>query len=55
MAEAVGTKTKKKLNSVALARRRTMPTERPPLAVEVGAKFADRGCHVVNAVDPHGC
>jgi hypothetical protein len=28
-----------KLNSVALVRERTIPTERPPLVVEVSAKF----------------
>jgi hypothetical protein len=28
-----------KLNSVALARKRTTPTERPPLVGEVSAKF----------------
>jgi hypothetical protein len=34
-------KTKKKKNSVALARKRTMPTERPPLVGEVSANFRD--------------
>jgi len=34
------TKTKTKLNSVALVRERTIPTERPP---PVGELFADRG------------
>jgi hypothetical protein len=29
----------KKLNSVALVRKRTMPTERPPLVGEVSADF----------------
>jgi hypothetical protein len=32
----------KKLNSVALVRERTMPTERPPLVGEVVPTFADR-------------
>jgi hypothetical protein len=32
-----------KLNSVALVRERTMPTERPPLVGEVVPTFADRG------------
>jgi hypothetical protein len=44
-----------KKNSVALVRERTIPTERPPLVGEVSAKpFADRGCRVVSAADPHG-
>jgi hypothetical protein len=43
-----------KLNSVALVRARTMPTERPPLVGEVVPTFADRGCRVVSATDPHG-
>jgi hypothetical protein len=42
-------------NSVALVRKRTIPTERPPLVGEDSAKFfADRGCRVVSAKDPHG-
>jgi hypothetical protein len=44
----------KKLNSVALVRERTMPTERPPLVGEVVPTFADRGCCVVSATDSHG-
>jgi hypothetical protein len=44
-----------KLNSVALVRKRTIPTERPPHVGEVSANFfADRGCRVVSATDPHG-
>jgi hypothetical protein len=43
-----------KLNSVALVRKRTIPTERPPLVGEVSANFADRGCRIVSATDPHG-
>jgi hypothetical protein len=43
-----------KTNSVALVRKRTTPTERPPLVGEVRAKFADRGCCVFSAMDPHG-
>ena len=31
------------LNSVALVRERTIPTEQPPLVGEVSANFADRG------------
>jgi hypothetical protein len=42
------------INSVALVRKRTIPTERPPLVGEVSANFADRGCHVVSATDHHG-
>jgi hypothetical protein len=43
-----------KLNSVALVRERTIPIERTPLVGEVSAKFADRGCRVVSATNPHG-
>ena len=42
------------LNSVALVRERTIPTKRPPPVGEVMPTFADRGCHVVSATDPHG-
>jgi hypothetical protein len=45
--------TKTKLNSVALARERTMTTERPPLVGEMVPTFADRGCRVVSATDSH--
>jgi hypothetical protein len=38
-----------------LVRKRTIPTERTPLVGEVNANFADRGCRVVSATDPHGC
>jgi hypothetical protein len=42
-----------KTNSVAWARKRTIPTGRPPIAVEVGAKFLRiEGCRVVRAADP---
>jgi hypothetical protein len=41
-------------HSVALVRKQIIPTERPPLVGEVGAKFADRECCVVRATDPHG-
>jgi hypothetical protein len=44
---------KLKLNSVALVRERTMPTERPPLVGEVVPTFADRGCCVVSVTDSH--
>jgi hypothetical protein len=43
-----------KVNSVALVRERTMPTERPPLVGEVVPNFADGGCRVVSATDSHG-
>ena len=43
------------LNSVALVRERTIPTERPPPVGEVSANFLRiEGCHVVSATDPHG-
>jgi hypothetical protein len=48
---------KSKKNSVALARKRTIPTELPPLVGEVSKlvpTFADRRCRVVNATGPHG-
>jgi hypothetical protein len=37
-----------------VVRKRTILTERPPLVSEVSAKFADRECRVVSAVDPRG-
>ena len=46
---------KTKLNSVALVRERTIPTERPPPVGEVSANFfflRIEGCHVVSATDP---
>jgi len=46
--------TKTKLNSVALVRERTIPTERPPPVGEVSANFCGEGCHVVSATGPHG-
>jgi hypothetical protein len=42
------------INSVALVRKRTLTIERPPHVGEVSAKFADRGCSVVSATEPHG-
>jgi hypothetical protein len=42
------------MDSVAWVRKRTIPTERPPLVGEVSAKFADRGCCVVSVTDPDG-
>jgi hypothetical protein len=44
---------KNKINSVALVRERTIPTERPLLVGKVNATFADGGCHVVSAADPY--
>jgi hypothetical protein len=41
-------------NSVALVRKGTIPTERPPLVGEVVPTFAGRGCYVVSATDSHG-
>jgi hypothetical protein len=43
-----------KLNSVALVRKRTIPTERPQLVGEVVPTFADRRCRVVSATNSHG-
>jgi len=37
--EVLNVKKKTKLNSVALVRERTIPTERPPLVGEVSANF----------------
>jgi hypothetical protein len=37
-----------------LIRKRTIQTERPPLVGEVSGTFADRGCRVVRAMNPHG-
>jgi hypothetical protein len=41
------------VSSVTLVRKRTILTERPPLVGEGSAKFCDRGCGVVSALDPH--
>jgi hypothetical protein len=44
-----------KLNSVALVRERTIPTERPPPVGEVSANFLRiEGCHVFSATASHG-
>jgi hypothetical protein len=37
-----------------LVREGTTPTERPPFVGEVSVKLADRGFHVVSAMDPYG-
>jgi hypothetical protein len=42
-----------KLNSVALVRERTIPTERTPLVGEVSAPLTDRECHVVSVTNPY--
>jgi hypothetical protein len=39
---------------MALVRKRTIPTERPPFVGEVVPTFADRGCRVISAMDSHG-
>jgi hypothetical protein len=49
---AIISKTETKLNSVALVRERTIPTELPPLVGEIVPTFADRGCCVVSATIP---
>jgi hypothetical protein len=46
--------TKNQTNSVTLFRKRTIPTERPPLVGEVSSNFSDRGCRVVGATNPRG-
>jgi hypothetical protein len=40
--------------SVALIRKRTIPTERPPHVSEVSTNFADKGRREVSATDPNG-
>jgi hypothetical protein len=45
---------KKKLNSVALVRKRTIPTERPPLSRGSADFLRIEGCCVVSATGPHG-
>jgi hypothetical protein len=41
----------KKLNSVAIVRKRTIPTEGPPLVGDVCANFAGRACCVVSVTN----
>jgi hypothetical protein len=43
----------RKINSVAWVRKRTIPTEWPPLVGEVSANYTDRGYHVVSVTDPY--
>jgi hypothetical protein len=38
---------------MALVCERTIPIERPPLSAKLVPTFADRGCPVVSATDPH--
>jgi hypothetical protein len=44
---------KTKLNSVALVRERTVPSDRR-LSAKLVPTFTERGCRVVSATDPHG-
>jgi hypothetical protein len=37
---------------VALVRKQTIPTERPPLVSEVRANVVERGCYMVNVTIP---
>jgi hypothetical protein len=46
--------TKLKLNSVALVRKRTIPTERPPLVGEVSANFSGQRVLRGQRNEPHG-
>jgi hypothetical protein len=39
---------------VALVRKRTIPTDRPPLVGNLSANFCGRGCCVVSATNSHG-
>jgi hypothetical protein len=43
-----------KTNPVALVRKRTIPTERPPIVSEVSANICGWGCNVVSVMDPYG-
>jgi hypothetical protein len=43
----------RKLNSVALVRKRTRPSDRR-LSAKLLPTFRERGCRVVSATDPHG-
>jgi hypothetical protein len=38
---------------VAWVRKRTIPTERPPLSAKLVPTLADRGCHMVSMTDPY--
>jgi hypothetical protein len=50
----INSKLKRKETPWLLVRKRTIPTERPPLVGEVVPTFADIGCRMVSATDPHG-
>jgi hypothetical protein len=45
---------KQKTNSVALVCVRTIPTSDRRLTAKLVPTFADRGCRVISATDPHG-
>jgi hypothetical protein len=45
---------KKKTNSVALVRKRTIPTEDRRMSAKLVPTFAYIGCRVVSATSPHG-
>jgi hypothetical protein len=44
---------KQKIKSVALVRKRTIPSDRR-LSAKLVPTFVNRGCRVVSATDPHG-
>jgi hypothetical protein len=46
---------KLKINSLALVREQTIPSEQPPLVAKLVSTFADRGYRMVSATDPHSC
>jgi hypothetical protein len=43
-----------KVNFVAIVRKRTIPTERPPLSVKLVPTFAGRWCCVISVTNSHG-
>jgi hypothetical protein len=43
-----------KLNTMALIRKRTIPTYDRRLSAKLVPTFTDTGCHVVSSMDPHG-
>jgi hypothetical protein len=45
---------KAETNSVAISRKRTIPTERPPRPSNIVPTFAGRVCCVVRSADPYG-
>jgi hypothetical protein len=54
MFDLISLRISKKLNSVALVRERTIPTERRPLAGEVSANFYGQRVRVVSVTDRYG-